>query len=251
VLGVAEPHPPGGRALQFSYTFAGQERQIECFDSLASALVVKCVLEGTSYPHLPFITDVEVVLDVGANVGSAAVWFDLLYPAARIFSFEPAVDPFRLLQTNTAGLPNVTALPFGLHDQDQECDLYHGTDDSITASIYQRVETSSETERIELRSARSWYEASGLDRLDILKLDTEGCELPILRSLGEHLAQVKVIYLEFHSEPDRKEIDELLGATHTLFMAKMLGDEGEVAYVARDCAPEKGSFDLNLLIHPE
>jgi len=44
------------------------------------------------------------ILDLGANIGAAAVWFAVRYPAARIAAFEPHPGNFRLLETNCQGL---------------------------------------------------------------------------------------------------------------------------------------------------
>jgi precorrin-6B methylase 2 len=168
----------------------------------------RIVLEGTTYPHLPFVPDIEVIMDVGANCGSASTWFSRLYPSARIFAFEPAAEP----------------------------------------SIHPNLHTSDSSETIEIRSARGWFDQSGLDRLDVLKIDTEGCEVAILESLRGLLDRVKIIYLEFHNEPDRKVIDAMLGETHSLFVGRMIEDEGEVVYLSRRHVPEKGTADLTHIL---
>ena len=51
-----------------------------------------------------------VILDCGANVGLATLFFKLHYPAARLTSFEPAPACFELLRRNVAdnGLSDVT-----------------------------------------------------------------------------------------------------------------------------------------------
>jgi FkbM family methyltransferase len=44
------------------------------------------------------------------------------------------------------------------------------------------------------------YDALGLPHLDVLKIDTEGCELEILESMGKCLDMVDYVLLEYHSE---------------------------------------------------
>jgi FkbM family methyltransferase len=208
----------------------------------------RIVLEGTTYPHLPFVPDIEVIMDVGANCGSASTWFSRLYPSARIFAFEPAAEPFRLLQGNTLALDNVTVFNIGLNDADDRVELYHSDIETMMASIHPNLHTSDSSETIEIRSARGWFDQSGLDRLDVLKIDTEGCEVAILESLRGLLDRVKIIYLEFHNEPDRKVIDAMLGETHSLFVGRMIEDEGEVVYLSRRHVPEKGTADLTHIL---
>src|SRR5271156_3378543 len=40
----------------------------------------------------------KTVLDIGANVGAAALYFARLFPNARIYAFEPAPDNFAVLE---------------------------------------------------------------------------------------------------------------------------------------------------------
>jgi hypothetical protein len=64
-----------------------------------------------------------------------------------------------------------------------------------------------------------------MDELDlrgtkILKIDTEGSEIPILQSIGERVQDIDFILIEYHSEADRRAIDALLRG-HTLFGARV------------------------------
>ena len=81
----------------------------------------------------------------------------------------------------------------------------------------------------------------------MLKVDTEGCEVPIFASLLERLGGVKVIYLEYHSEADRRELDAMLSPTHQLFFGRLVGDSGELLYLAHHLVPDRATFDLAAL----
>jgi hypothetical protein len=71
--------------------------------------------------------------------------------------------------------------------------------------------------------------------ISILKLDTEGCEVPILTALQNYLPQTEVIYLEYHSEFDRRRIDSMLDRTHVLFHAAVFEPHrGTIGYIAAD-----------------
>jgi hypothetical protein len=78
-----------------------------------------------------------------------------------------------------------------------------------------------------------WLTEQAIEAVDVLKIDTEGCEMPILKEMGEVLSSIKIIHLEFHSEDDRREIDRLLGDTHSLVVGKMWFNVGTVTYVLR------------------
>lgn len=53
---------------------------------------------------------VPVIVDAGANVGFAALWFARLYPQAKIVSIEPDPANFDLLSTNVRGQSQVLAV---------------------------------------------------------------------------------------------------------------------------------------------
>ena len=49
----------------------------------------------------------EVIIDVGAHIGAASLFFAKSYPKSQIFSFEPTTINFSLLQKNMKYFPNV------------------------------------------------------------------------------------------------------------------------------------------------
>ena len=59
--------------------------------------------------------------------------------------------------------------------------------------------------------------------VDILKIDTEGCEVPILFSIKKYLTEIKILYIEYHSSIDRDEIRRLLENTHFVLRELIVG----------------------------
>ena len=196
------------------------------------------ILAGTTYPHVHFVTGVKTILDVGANLGAASAYFAMLYPQARVYALEPASAPFSLLKYNTASFPNVASFPFGFFAHDKQAALFHGKTDSVESSVISTHRTDSDGEQIQLVSATTFLAEQGLENVDILKLDTEGCEVPILRSLKNYLGELKLLYVEYHSERDRRLIDELLAETHILWRGHSpLAYRGEFCYLNRRLIP--------------
>jgi FkbM family methyltransferase len=221
--------------MKFTFERDGDKYEFECFDTHLSRWICDDSLQGKSYPGIHFAGDINVVMDVGAYVGDASLFFSLEYPDAQVFAFEPAAAPYRLLEKNTRGRLNIHRFNYGLFSSDEEVPLYKGVVDPATASISKRsAETNTEeTENVHLRSVSEWLNEQGIDAVDVVKIDTEGCELPILKEMYEHLSSIKIIHLEFHSEDDRKEIDRLLGDTHALVHGMMWFEVGTVTYVLR------------------
>jgi FkbM family methyltransferase len=223
--------------VKFSFEHGGETFEFECFDSYASRWICNESLQGRSYPGFDFVTDVNLVMDVGAYVGDSSLYFSLQYPDAQIFAFEPATEPYRLLEKNTRSRSNVHCYNYGLSSSDSNQRLYKGVVDPAASSVRKRRESSEQGERVRLKSVQTWLEEHDVHAVDVLKIDTEGCEVPILRGMREFLPSVKIAYLEFHSEDDRKEIDRLLGDTHDLVVGKMVHHLGTVTYAAKDALP--------------
>jgi FkbM family methyltransferase len=214
----AKPH-----GLEFAYP-----------DAANMASLVNRTLRGAEYPalELPGWAP-RLVVDIGANVGAAAVCFALRYPAAEVHCYEPSRHNLAYLARNIAPLPRLHAHPFGLHDRDHEADLYYGFSQSMQCSLIASRETGPDAERATLRRARPEMERIGLPAgRALVKLDTEGCERPILEDMAPLLGAVDLLYVEYHSEADRRAI-EALAAPHFALAA------------ARATAPHRG---LNLYI---
>ena len=100
--------------------------------------------------------------------------------------------------------------------------------------------TAGEGEQIRLVGASQFLSQHGIESVDILKIDTEGCEVPILQSLSKYLPEVKVLYVEYHSERDRRLIDGLLAQTHVLWRGHVsFAYRGEFCYVKRELVPDE------------
>jgi FkbM family methyltransferase len=198
------------------------------------------IFAGITYPIVSFICDVKTVVDIGANVGAASVYLATAYPQARIFALEPGSDALELLRANVKPLGNVSVFPFGLYSRARSLQLFHGKNDCVESSVFSSLRTTSEAEEIELRCASDFLGEQGIESIDVLKIDTEGCEVAILQSIKKCLPKVKVLYVEYHSERDRRAIDGMLADTHVLWLGRVtFAYRGEFCYVRRDLVPDE------------
>jgi FkbM family methyltransferase len=228
----------------------GGELHFRLFNNPVCIRISEEILDGKTYPEVPFVKGVKTIVDVGANIGAACVWLAATYSAATVYAFEPGSRAFALLQENTATLANVRTFPFGLFSSEKTVSLYPGRNDSVESSVLPTGRTGEEGESIQLRSAPATLADQGIGEIDILKLDTEGCEVPILRSLVDYLPSAKLIYVEYHSERDRRLIDEIMSKTHVLWRAQVpLVFRGEFCYLRRDLLPpEKETHTCEILL---
>jgi len=196
---------------QFEISLQGEQRYFHYPDQRNTGSFVRRVLSGREYPLFqPPDWHPQLIVDIGANIGAAAMQFLGAYPLAVIHCFEPSSEAFELLEMNTAGLGRVFRHEYGISSSDGECRLYIGKECLSGSSLYLNGKTSSRSEKVKVRRASDVFRELNLTGCDILKIDTEGSELPIIRDLGSLLSGPDALYVEYHSENDRIEIDRLV-----------------------------------------
>jgi FkbM family methyltransferase len=127
----------------------------------------------------------STIMDVGANRGQSALLFRTLFPNARILSFEPHPDTYAKLQANIAQSPNVQAFNLALGDSAGEVDFFEYDNPLINsrvadAAYAQRKGFTPRVINVTQRTIDDFSTAHGLDRIDFLKIDTEGFERSVL-----------------------------------------------------------------------
>jgi FkbM family methyltransferase len=233
-----------GATQSIEWNRGKQCRRVEVFQNPASLKHALETLTGKTYPRIPFLTKVNTVVDIGANIGASALFFASQYPQARIVAAEPARRPFVLLRCNTLAHAKVAVYNVGLLDRTIKQVIHHGLPDTVTNSITRNALSGNSSEEIQLVAADMFIKQVGMDSPDIIKIDTEGCEVPILRSILDSARRAKAIYLEYHSEEDRLQIDRMFADTHILSSGKILyPHRGELVYVRNDAFPSARDRD--------
>lgn len=221
-----------------------QGNYFKCFDNEASIHTAKQILDGHIYTAFEDIGDVRIIVDIGANIGASAIFFRNMHPEATIYCFEPNPASFELLSFNISSQKNMFATNCGLHELESTVKLYKGRMDGISDSIIPCSAVTDEFVLIQLRNAANEMRNRDINSIDILKIDTEGCEIPTLRSLVKWLPTCKVVYLEYHSELDRLLIDVILCKTHILYSSSANNPHrGELTYIQNDLEIRCG-YDL-------
>jgi FkbM family methyltransferase len=220
------------------------EVPLTIFNTSLSHTITQEIIEGRSYPRIPFVQSVQTIVDVGANVGVAALFFALSYPQAQLFAFEPCPETYQLLCQNLSAFPQIHPFGFGLLDRDGTLPLYLSRVDPVTHSLGRSDFNTEQRVDVQLRNARQVMAEQHIHTIDVLKIDTEGCEVPILQALAELVPRVQVLYVEFHDEDDRLAIDAMLRGTHILYHAKLhQPHRGELCYVAYASFPSRAALE--------
>ncbi len=151
-----------------------------------------------------------------SRIGAATVFFSELYPAAKLHAFEPIPGNLQILKMNASarGRPDsIDCHLLALSDRDGELQMIHSPGDYNHGgwSFYQPGATRNEEKvSVPVRKSGDFVRELGLDRIDVIKIDTEGAEKEILHGLApEQLASVQYDVGELHGERDFELLDWL------------------------------------------
>lgn len=150
---------------------------------------------------------IDVVFDVGANVGQTTREVLKAFPAAQVLAFEPHPKSFARLQRLSN--PRLVANHLALGPQAGTVTLYqYGEDDSaglrnsLVANAPSTVEFGYRPSQIDVPCSTLdlYCRQNEVERIGLLKLDVEGFELSVLQG-GLNLlktGRVDFIYAEFN-----------------------------------------------------
>jgi FkbM family methyltransferase len=191
------------------------------------------------FRHNITLKDGDCVFDVGANIGMFSLYIHQRYANLDVYAFEPLPPIFEILQTNMALYQaNVTCLPYGLSDKNEQTQLIFYPDMPGLSGRYSNPEEDKQTARsmllesvahekmTERDQARLQQEATEIaeqhyrsqtfqcqmktlsdiikqyhiQQIDLLKVDVEKSELQVLLGIAEEdWPRIKQLVMEIHN----------------------------------------------------
>ena len=203
-------------------------------------------------------------VDVGANIGQTLETFTSWWPSLHCLSLEPLPEAFQILETMASKIgARAEAMNVGVSDVSGSLTL-HSSKSQSTNSSFNKFNKDAETVAAHrgLRDTPSHLELGTEDNynvdvkvktldsifasnsgsnatkvftengLDILKIDTQGWEIPVLRGSKEVLKRTKVVLTEW-------QFDDVYGTPPPFHeLDKILSDAGfrlwDIAHIYKD-----------------
>jgi len=146
----------------------------------------------------------SVFIDVGANVGTFTLVAAANACRGTVHAFEPSQYHFERLKRNIDlnGFSNVVTSRVGLWDAPSSSTLHvplhdAGMSNTGAASMFASTDNpeSSTDETIQLIRLDDYVAQNALERIDIIKVDIEGAELPALRGAQETIRRFHPLVL--------------------------------------------------------
>lgn len=144
----------------------------------------------------PFDGASPTIIDGGANIGTAVIWWRARWPDARVLAFEPDPKIFELLRWNTRFHSGLELHQCALHTQDD--DVLFSSEGTDAGHVW-RDNSSVNGELLRVKAIRLSSVLRAVGKVDLLKLDIEGTELEVLREAESLLNRVERIFVEYHS----------------------------------------------------
>ncbi len=154
-----------------------------------------------------------LIIDAGAHIGIATLYFKKMFPGARIIAIEPNPTSFKLLEQNVweNDLSDVQCINAALVVDDRtEVTLYQDEKMAwlMTTSVHEGAWSGEQkTTPIVVPTCRL---ADFIQEpIEMIKMDIEGSELAVMHSAKDSLPKVQKVRMEFHARTP-KSLKEML-----------------------------------------
>ena len=148
------------------------------------------LLSGSSGP--------KVLLDVGANKGdwtAQALAFAKTSEEVHVHAFEPSLATRSMLTSRFTESAVVTVQPYALSDTVGEAEFYSNEDGAGTNSL--SPSSGVNVEVVPLSTIDLFLQQSGIENVSMVKIDTEGFDLLVLRGAEQSLLDGRIDVVQF------------------------------------------------------
>jgi FkbM family methyltransferase len=208
----------------------------------ADESIIRHVVENHEY-HPPGyeIGPDDLVIDVGANIGTFSVGAARAAVNGWVLAYEPEPENFALLRRNLDRnrCRNVTPVRAAVADATGTRTLRVNADSSGGHALRSDGEPGLTVASVSLKAIFDEYR---VERCDYLKLDCEGAEYEILYGLpADYFRRVRRIALEYHADPAEKRVraGELIRHLRDVgyridLYTDIVGSRGGLLFVSRE-----------------
>jgi FkbM family methyltransferase len=143
-----------------------------------------------------------IIFDVGANDGQSIERFSSMFPKSTVHSFEPIKECYEKI-FNIYNRKNIIINNFALGDKDCER-IFHVNKNSYTSSFFKinkkyaelvNYDQINKSEKKKIKTLDGYVNLHKIKKIDILKIDTQGYELNVLKG-GKKSLKDKIKFIE-------------------------------------------------------
>ena len=131
------------------------------------------------------------IFDIGANEGVTTIAFSAAFPDAEIFAFEPIRATHEKLAEKTQSALRVKAFRIALGRKSGRVRMRLKSL-SVSNRIAGWRDIFKRGERVDMRNGDEFCAEHGIPRIDLMKIDTEGHDLEVLRGFKTMLKEGRI-----------------------------------------------------------
>ncbi len=144
--------------------------------------------------------NLETVFDVGANVGQTAKLITQHFPDSTTYSFEPIPSTFDLLTEKMKPFANVKPVNIAFGEQAGQAEiLTTPLCETNTLLVNRRQKKASDTQEemvtVNIDTVDNFCLQRNIESINLLKIDTEGFEINVLKGSKKLLQEGKIDYI--------------------------------------------------------
>lgn len=149
------------------------------------------------------------ILDIGANVGSFALWALRRWPGSIVHSYEANPDTFALLKRNTRGIERIHCVNAAVFPSAAgKAKFFARYAGDGEAALLDYAADTFRTEVIEATHDVDVVTPASLPRADVVKIDIEGGEAAVIEAMD--LSATALVLAEFQNGRSRLQMQEKL-----------------------------------------
>ena len=162
-----------------------------------------------------------IIFDVGGGIGATSKLFSKALPKSEIHVFEPIKNNLAKIQAFCSSCKNITYhnIALGNDNLEQEINVTNNVTSSSLLDIEENIDSQffadslnkKDSEKIQVRRLD---DLSLAKNINILKIDTQGFELEVLKGAVNNLQNINIVVLElanhqfYKGAPQYHEIDQ-------------------------------------------
>jgi FkbM family methyltransferase len=144
---------------------------------------------------LPFSP--KIIVDAGANIGTASVYFAQTYPEARIIAVEAEPSNFEVLVRNVRHYPAITPVHAALWSRDGEISVSEPDPSSGSSGEWGFVTHDGPGRRVRAITMRTLMQEMQIPVIDLAKIDIEGAEQEVFQDTM-WMKDMRCLMIELH-----------------------------------------------------
>jgi len=147
-----------------------------------------------------------ICFDIGANIGHLSILMAKKAKNGLVISIEPSPRIFSYLLDNIQinKLNNIIPLNFAISEENGIKNFFTFTYADDQSALVIDKDWKSEKYKVATLRLDELIKILGISKIDFLKIDVEGAELLVLKSLGKDIDKVKYVWFEFNEDNYQK-----------------------------------------------